>query len=65
MTWIAELRDCREGRHNAQRAMIFPACVLTREYGISGAAEIRRRVERRLQSWKDGCVAELAKDIVA
>ena len=65
LTWVGELRGCREGRHNAERAMLFPACVLARERGISGAAAIRRRIERRLQSWKDGFVAELAGDIVA
>ena len=44
--------------------MIFLACVLARERGISGAAAIRRWIERRLQSWKDGLVADLAEDVV-
>ena len=65
MTWMAKLRGCQEGRHNAKRAMIFPTCVLARERRISGATAIRRRIDRHLHSRKDGCVAELAEDIVA
>ena len=63
--WVDKLCGSREGRHNAERTMIFPTCVLARERRISGATAIRRRIDRHLHSRKDGCVAELAEDIVA
>ena len=64
MTWVDELKGCRDRRHHAERVMTFPDCVLAREHGISGAAEIRRRIERRLQCWKDGFITELVGDSV-
>ena len=62
--WTSELAGCREGRWNSERALIFPACVMGRMPGITGAKRIRARIKRRLYLWKEGGIAELVKDIV-
>ena len=62
--FAAELRMVRERESNSERAMIFPACILRRETGIVKAKAIRRRIERRLQMWREGKIAELAQDVV-
>ena len=48
---------------NSERAEIFPACILRKERGCSGAAAIKRRILRRLVMWDEGKYAELAEDV--
>ena len=63
--WTSELARCREGRWNFEHELIFPACVMGRFPGFTGAKRIRAHIKRQLQLWKDSGISELVKDIVA
>jgi len=63
-TWTELLKGVRERKHNSELAMIFLPCILARGDGIVQAADIKRRVEFRLNCWKEGKIAGLVQDLV-
>ena len=44
---------------NAERALIFPACILTRKRGCSRSADIKRLISTRLDLWEKGDILSL------
>ncbi len=54
-----EFKNVREGKMNAERALIFPACILTRKRGCSRSADIKRLITTRLDLWEKGDILSL------
>ena len=48
---------------NLERALILAIAVLRKEPGISRAREIKKRINRRLDLWEAGKIAELVNDV--
>ena len=63
-TMAKEFTGVRERKWNSERPLIFAACILRKSHGVIRAADIRRRVERRLEMWTDGDYDALVQDIV-
>jgi hypothetical protein len=63
-TMAKEFEGVREQRWNSERPLIFAPCILRKCRGVIRAANIRRRVECRLQMWTDGQYDALVQDIV-
>ncbi len=59
----AELRGVRERKWNSERPLAFAACVLRRRHGCVRAADIKRRIEKRLSLWQEGRFDALIQDI--
>ena len=62
-TLAKEFTGVRERKWNSERPLIFAACILRKSRGVIRAADIRRRVERRLEMWTDGDFDALVQDI--
>ena len=44
--------------------MIFPACILRRETGVTKAKAIQKLITRRLDQWSRGKYPEMVQEIV-
>ncbi|KAL7549341.1 hypothetical protein ACHAWF_012611, partial [Thalassiosira exigua] len=60
-----EFAKVRRRETNSEQALIFAPCILCKESGVTRARDIRRRIERRMELWKQGKIAELVQDTVA
>ena len=61
--FATELRKVRSRETNSEQALIFPACILRKEAGVHRAKQIRKRIQKRLDLWNAGKIAELVTDI--
>ena len=63
--FATELRGVRERKWNSERPLMFVACILRRRRGCVKAADIKRRIEKRLSLWQEGRFDALIQDITA
>ena len=59
-----EWKKCRERKTNSETPLIYTACILRKDRGVTGARAIKRRIERRLDQWERGEIASLVQDVV-
>ena len=59
-----EFLPMRTRETNSERALVYAACVLRKERGISQSSLIKRRILRRMELWDADKIPELVEDIV-
>ena len=57
-----ELRGARERRWNSERSMVFIGTMLAKIPGVKKSKDIRARLLRGVDQWKDGIISDLVKD---
>ena len=57
--FVAELTRVRQRKNNSERAMLFPAVILRKDSTVTKSKDIKRRIQRRLDRWSEGFIAEL------
>ena len=60
-----ELKKVRLRESNSEKALMYPCVILRKESGVTKAKAIRKRIDRRIDHWEKGLLAELVQDTVA
>ena len=58
-----EFKEVRARDFNLERALILAIAVLRKEPSISRAREIKKRINRRLDLWEEGKIAEHVNNV--
>jgi hypothetical protein len=59
------LRMVQERKSNSERALLLPCVILWKDLRVKRAQNIKSRLERQMDLWEGGSIAELVQDTVA
>ena len=59
---VGELQGVRDRLWNSERFIVFQTVTLQRSCHVTASRDIRRRIDKRLDSWEAGSFAMLVED---